>query len=80
MGMTQSPNWAQSALEEVFEDMLQECVECFINNVAMFSNESEDDPWKHHITNLDVVLTRLEENGFTVYPAKCLFAVQEAPF
>ena len=33
--------------------------------------------WEHHINLLDQIMTKLEENGFTVNPLKCEFAVQE---
>ena len=38
MGMTQSPDWAQGALEEVLQDLLHDFVECFIHDVALFTN------------------------------------------
>jgi hypothetical protein len=33
--------------------------------------------WTEHIHTLSIVLQRLQDNGFTVNPAKCEWAVQE---
>jgi hypothetical protein len=71
-GLTQSPDWAQGAIEEVLKDLLYDCVEAFIDDVGIFSND-----WDHHIRHIDEVLSRLEANGYTVNPAKCEWGVRE---
>lgn len=80
MGMSQSPDWAQGALEEVLQDLLQHSVECFIDDVAIFTPQSVTDPWTEHMTLLNNVLTRLREHGYQINPQKCQWAVKEAEF
>jgi hypothetical protein len=71
MGFTNSPSWAQAVLEEIFDDVLQE-IECFIDDIGIF-----DTDWTRHLTMIDLVLTQLEEHGFTVNPQTCEWAVAE---
>jgi len=74
MGLSQSPDWAQAAIEEAFleADLLRECVEAYIDDVGTFSNS-----WEHHLLHLEKTLRCLETNGYTVNPAKCQWGVQE---
>ena len=72
MGCTQSPDWAQECLEEVLHDLLHVAVECYIDDVGIFSNS-----WDDHIKTIKIVLQRLQDNGYTVNPAKCEWAVKE---
>ena len=74
MGLANSPDWAQATMEEIFHDMLPE-IECYLDDIAIFS-----DTWEHHISTINKVLTRLQENGFTVKPDKCQWAVAETNF
>jgi hypothetical protein len=71
MGFIGSTDWAQVTMEEIFQDVLDE-VELYIDDIRLFHTK-----WKDHITMVDLVLTRLEENGFTVNPLKCEWGVQE---
>jgi len=73
-GLSQSPDWAQAAVEEVFleADLLRECVEAFIDDIACFSNS-----WEEHLVHLKKTLNCLQTNGYTVNPTKCEWAVQE---
>ena len=80
MGMSQSPDWAQGALEEVMDDLLQTSVECFIDDVAIFTPASSSNPWTDHINLLNDVLTRLQAHGYQINPNKCSWAVKEAEF
>ena len=74
MGLSQSPDWAQAAIEEVFieADLLRECVEAYIDDVGVFSNSFDQ-----HLSHLEKTLTCLQENGYIVNPAKCSWCVQE---
>jgi hypothetical protein len=53
MGLTQSPDWAQAAIEDELmrSDLLRECVEAFIDNVGVFSKS-----WSEHLTHLNKTL------------------------
>jgi RNase H-like domain found in reverse transcriptase len=53
---------------------LQE-IECYINNIAAFS-----DDWESLRTLVNKLLTKLQNAGFTVNPLKCEWAVQETNF
>jgi hypothetical protein len=57
-------------MEKVFRDV--EDADVYINNISAFSNN-----WEHHVKLLCTVLTKLQDNGFTVNPLKCDWAVQE---
>jgi hypothetical protein len=71
MGFLGSTDWAQATMEEIFQDVLDD-VELYINDIGIF-----DTDWSKHIAMIDLVLTRLEENGFTVNPLKCEWGVKE---
>jgi len=74
MGLSQSPDWAQAAIEDALSEtgLLSECVEAYIDDVVVFSNS-----WEEHIDHLQKVLACLERNGYKINPAKCSWAVQE---
>ena len=78
MGMMQSPNWAQAILKEIFSNLLHDAVKCYIDDISLFMPSSASNPWDHHLQVLPDVLSRLQDNGFTMNPAKCKWAVQEA--
>jgi len=72
MGICNSPDIAQEAMEEIFLDMRDDEVECFIDDIGIFSMDFDE-----HMTKLKTVLTRLSDNGFIVNPLKCEWAVKE---
>ena len=74
MGLSQSPDWAQATMEQVFWDMLHE-LECYLDDMSIF-----DLLWGTHIPKLDKVLGRLHSNSFSVNPLKCEWGVQETDF
>ena len=73
MGVCQSSDFAQATMEEVLRN---------IENVAPYIDDIKitDDNWEDHLACLRLVLTRLLENGFTINPSKCQWAVSETDF
>ena len=70
MGLKCSPDFAQEVMENIFRDL--KGTDVYIDNVGAFSND-----WEHHIKLIDMILLRLQENGSTINPLKCEWAVQE---
>jgi RNase H-like domain found in reverse transcriptase len=72
MGAKQSPDFAQ----EVMEDVLRGIEECdvYIDDIGCF-----DPSWDSHLKTLDKVLTRLQNDGFTInlLTVKCEWGIQE---
>jgi hypothetical protein len=71
MGVKQSPDIAQAAMEDLFQGV--EEVDVYIDNVGIFSNSWEE----HAPASLSKVLSILEAANFTVNPLKCEWGVQE---
>ena len=70
MGIKQLSDIAQEVMENLFCDL--DKVKIYIDDIGCFSST-----FKTHIITLNEILTRLEQNGFTVNPAKCKWAVKE---
>jgi hypothetical protein len=47
-------------------------MESYIDNIGAFTPD-----WEHHLKLLCAILTKLQENDFTVNPLKCYYAVKE---
>jgi hypothetical protein len=65
-----SPDIAQAAVENVLPAI--EDADIYIDDVGAFSND-----WDHHVNLLDTILQQLRENGFTINPLKCEWAIKE---
>ncbi len=64
MGLKCSPDYAQEVMEKIFLDV--EDTEVYIDDIGAFSQS-----WDDHIALLRTILTKLQDNGFTVNPLKC---------
>ena len=70
MGIKQSPDVAQSFMEDLFRNVPE--VDVYIDDVGIFSNS-----WEEHLTSITKVLNTLQNANFTVNPLKCEWGVQE---
>ena len=70
MGLKCSPNIAQSIMESVLSGI--EDADVYTDDIGAFSKD-----WGHHIQLLSTISWQLCENGFTINPLKCEWAVQE---
>jgi hypothetical protein len=70
IGLKCSPDIAQAAMKNVRSDIEDAIV--YIDDVGAFSSDRE-----YHINLLDTILRQLCENGFTINPLKCEWAIKE---
>ncbi len=60
---------AQAVMENVLKDIPD--ADVYINDVDVISND-----WNHHVNLLATILCQLPENGFTINPLKCEWAIK----
>jgi hypothetical protein len=70
MGLKCSPDLAQETMEIIFRNV--DNAEVYINDIGAFSPN-----WEHYLKLLHTILTKLQENDFTVNLLKCDWAVKE---
>jgi hypothetical protein len=70
IGLKRSPDIAQAAMENELSDIKDANV--YIDDVGAFSSD-----WDHHVNLLATILRQLRENGFTINPLKCEWAIKE---
>ena len=73
LGVAQSPDFCQETMEHVLQGIMD--ADIYINDIGCFGKS-----WKQHLQVLEQVMTRLQDNGFSVNPRKCEWAVQETDF
>jgi hypothetical protein len=72
MGIKCSSDFAQETMENIFRDLRDEGAEVYIDGIGAFS-----DDLKLHMTLLCKILHLLQDNGFSVNPLKCSWAIKE---
>jgi hypothetical protein len=70
MGLKCSSDIAQAVMENLLSDIKD--ADVYIDDVGAFSND-----WDHHVNLIANILRRLRENGLTINPLKCEWAVKE---
>jgi hypothetical protein len=70
MGLKCLPDIAQAAMENVLSGI--EDADVYIDDVGAFSHN-----WDHHVNLIATILRRLRENGVTINPLKCEWAIKE---
>jgi hypothetical protein len=69
-GLKCPPDFSQEVMENIFCDV--EDAEVYIDDIGAFSNS-----WEEHMALLRKISTLLQDNGFTINPLKCEWAIKE---
>ena len=73
LGISKSPDITTKQMHLVLDGI--EDIEFYMDNIGAFSNS-----WDDHLSLLVIVLTCLQNIGFTINLLKCKWAVQETDF
>ena len=73
MGVSESPDIATEKMHLVLDGI--EDIEFYMDDIGVFSGN-----WDDHLSLLSLVLTRLQNVGFTINLLKCEWAIQETDF
>ena len=73
LGVTQSPDLCQETMEHVLQGIMDAGL--YIDDIGCFGKS-----WTQHLQVLEQLMTCLQDNGFSVNPRKCEWAVQETNF
>ncbi|GBG89864.1 hypothetical protein CBR_g49712 [Chara braunii] len=74
-GLTNAPATFQTAMNDIFRDILEEYVLVYLDDILVYSRTLED-----HIRHLRDVLQRLHTRGFYAKLSKCRFAQRKVDF
>ncbi|GBG62033.1 hypothetical protein CBR_g28509 [Chara braunii] len=74
-GLTNAPATFQTAMNDIFRDILEEYVLVYLDDILVYSRTLED-----HIRHLRDVLQRLRKHGFYAKLSKCRFAQRKVDF
>ncbi|GBG64943.1 hypothetical protein CBR_g48691 [Chara braunii] len=74
-GLTNAPATFQTAMNDIFRDILEEYVLVYLDDILVYSRTLED-----HIRHLHDVLQRLHKHGFYAKLSKCRFAQRKVDF
>ncbi|GBG92173.1 hypothetical protein CBR_g54570 [Chara braunii] len=74
-GLTNAPATFQTAMNDIFRDILEEYVLVYLDDILVYSRTLED-----HIRHLRDVLQRLRKHGFYAELSKCRFAQRKVDF
>ncbi|KAJ9567664.1 hypothetical protein OSB04_003630 [Centaurea solstitialis] len=71
-GLCNAPATFQRCMTAIFQDMIENCMEVFMDDFSVFGNSFDD-----CLSSLDRVLTRCEESHLVLNWEKCHFMVRE---
>src|SRR5581483_7725921 len=71
-GLCNAPATFQRCMTAIFQDMIEDCMEVFMDDFSVFGNSFDD-----CLNSLDRVLTRCEESHLVLNWEKCHFMVRE---
>ena len=75
MGLRQSPNVFQLLMDKILKGLTFVSVLCYLDDVCICSSS-----FSKHLQDIDDVLTRFEQSGLKLGPAKCKFGVTKGVF